>query len=710
MLMSLVALVDPTQWSDLEENTGFALFWATDPDHMERLLADAGRNVVVLLDFARLGEDRGRLEQIVLQTRKAGPDQDDLIDVVAINCPVDDVLSEHLLDLGLYSYFIKQVPRRVVLHHLQNLGIARHRDRLLNELPNFVYERDVDGKISFCNRAFAESFRRSVEEIQGKLTIRDLYWNPAHADFLQEELVRRGGAIQNYNLFARRPVEIGSKETEAFVIAVHCRLMPLQDGRKTIVGSGMPDNHTPQPACGYLQCRHDGKILFCSERMAQILGRDSAFDIIGNNAGEIAFRDDSHWQSFCSQFREDAAKERMFELYTEDRRIVCCRIAGRRHGGNNQDSTWYEATVTPEDMFWSLVQNSFNGIYMIEEVEGQLRFTFANRKFEEIFGLERDGAAGLPLSQIVYERDLQKVENRVRRKIAGDTAARILRYDFRARTKSNGVIRIEVYSAGIQYDGRRAVLGYVRRAGLQEKEELRLRASAVLTAGINHIIGNALGGLRGGLERLERRPLYREDDDFHAIVKRLRLNTDRIRNGIAIVKSHAAGLSTTPSTFSIKELFGEVREFMAAKAGNMDVSIDVADDLNEVTFSRGNLLLALENLVSNALEAILSAERPAGAEAGKVVLRARRNGSCVEIEIEDNGPGITPENADHLFEPFYTTRKEPGMPNLGLGLAVAKVLIEDSNGEIEVATDREIGARFTIQICAGTNDNMGAGP
>jgi signal transduction histidine kinase len=97
----------------------------------------------------------------------------------------------------------------------------------------------------------------------------------------------------------------------------------------------------------------------------------------------------------------------------------------------------------------------------------------------------------------------------------------------------------------------------------------------------------------------------------------------------------------------------------------------------------------LVGLLANAAEAT-----PAG---GEVVVRARAENGSIALAVADSGPGIAPELRARVFEPFYTTR-----PNgTGLGLAVARQIVEAHGGRIDVADRPGGGACFTILLPTG---------
>jgi signal transduction histidine kinase len=105
--------------------------------------------------------------------------------------------------------------------------------------------------------------------------------------------------------------------------------------------------------------------------------------------------------------------------------------------------------------------------------------------------------------------------------------------------------------------------------------------------------------------------------------------------------------------------------------------------------------------VEQALAQILLNAVDASPQGGEVAIDARREGQQAVIVVRDRGPGIAPEDLPHVFEPFFT-RKEPGK-GVGLGLAIARSIVESHGGTIEVESDRSVGgtlARVRLPMAA----------
>lgn len=119
------------------------------------------------------------------------------------------------------------------------------------------------------------------------------------------------------------------------------------------------------------------------------------------------------------------------------------------------------------------------------------------------------------------------------------------------------------------------------------------------------------------------------------------------------------------------------------------VLVDVPGTLPPVKVDRRLFRQALINLVVNALQAM-----PRG---GQVTIRAWPDPDsprAARIEVADTGPGVAPEVAERLFQPFFTTKAT----GTGLGLAVVKRIVEAHEGEIRLESGRGPGAVFTVRV------------
>jgi len=114
----------------------------------------------------------------------------------------------------------------------------------------------------------------------------------------------------------------------------------------------------------------------------------------------------------------------------------------------------------------------------------------------------------------------------------------------------------------------------------------------------------------------------------------------------------------------------------------------IADEPLPVSVDPDLMHRALSNLVLNAMDAM-----PDG---GTITIAAGRNGGEIRLTIADTGSGMTPEECERLFTPYYTT-KELGT---GLGLAIVQSVIADHHGSIAVESKPGRGTVFVIDLPA----------
>jgi signal transduction histidine kinase len=125
-------------------------------------------------------------------------------------------------------------------------------------------------------------------------------------------------------------------------------------------------------------------------------------------------------------------------------------------------------------------------------------------------------------------------------------------------------------------------------------------------------------------------------------------------------------------------------QFSAVGRPPITPEFHLAEDLPPIQADAALLRRALENLILNAMDAM-----PAG---GVLMLRTSRDKSEVHLEVSDTGTGLTPEECDRLFTPYYTTK----LHGTGLGLAVVQSVISDHGGRISVESEMGIGTSFHI--------------
>jgi signal transduction histidine kinase len=143
------------------------------------------------------------------------------------------------------------------------------------------------------------------------------------------------------------------------------------------------------------------------------------------------------------------------------------------------------------------------------------------------------------------------------------------------------------------------------------------------------------------------------------------------------------------SAEDVRDVLREVREALLPHAREADVDVDLkpADRPCRVPAVRKKLRQALLNLADNAVDAVSDG-------GGTVELACERNADHVTVTVRDSGPGMTDDQVARMFEPFESS-KEGGT---GLGLALARKIIEDHDGSIDVDSRPGRGTAVTVRL------------
>jgi two-component system, NtrC family, sensor kinase len=112
------------------------------------------------------------------------------------------------------------------------------------------------------------------------------------------------------------------------------------------------------------------------------------------------------------------------------------------------------------------------------------------------------------------------------------------------------------------------------------------------------------------------------------------------------------------------------------------------DDIPDILCSPSKINQVCVNLITNAVQAM--------GGTGTLTLRTRQVGDWVELDVEDTGCGIPPENLSKIMDPFFTTK--PVGQGTGLGMSIVQKIVDDHGGRIDVRSKVGVGTRFTVRL------------
>jgi two-component system sensor histidine kinase AtoS len=231
----------------------------------------------------------------------------------------------------------------------------------------------------------------------------------------------------------------------------------------------------------------------------------------------------------------------------------------------------------------------------------------------------------------------------------------------------------------------------------QRKIKLAERLAAVgeISAGLAHEVKNPLAGIKVSIEVLKSELDLKQEDK--EIFLRIINEINRIETLLKNMLNYARPSRPQPDLVDIHEILEPIiktSKFSLRSPNDksvytkeIDFVRDFDPDLPKIYADPGQLLQVFLNLILNGIDAI--------AGKGTITIKtARGPDDTVRVMISDNGKGINPEQAKLLFAPFFSTKSK----GTGLGLAISKRLIEQHNGAISVANNKEGGATFVITL------------
>ncbi len=216
----------------------------------------------------------------------------------------------------------------------------------------------------------------------------------------------------------------------------------------------------------------------------------------------------------------------------------------------------------------------------------------------------------------------------------------------------------------------------------------RLRSLGELSAGVAHEIRNPLTGIATTAQVLKEQ-LTGEAEKMRyltVILDEIKRLDDIIRN----LLNFARPAAPRPVEVSINELIENTLNLISDEAFNKGVSVSfdnyLEDDL--CCLDRDQIKQVLLNVATNGIQAC-----DAGGELS-INLRGAEDPAFIRIEINDNGEGIRDEDADRLYNPFFTTRTE----GTGLGLSISRKIVESHGGWISHRNLESGGTCFFVEI------------
>ncbi len=235
-----------------------------------------------------------------------------------------------------------------------------------------------------------------------------------------------------------------------------------------------------------------------------------------------------------------------------------------------------------------------------------------------------------------------------------------------------------------------------RRRLLQEIQDLRASFTSMLV----HDLRGPLTVIQGYIGLLEESMAITTDGRLPRYVRSIRSACDKMLTLIAQIldlsKLEAGALTLEPRSIDLGDLVGEMVEHFQPATLNKSLQVEITrpPSLAPVSVDPFRIEEVLMNLLTNALKFT-----PAG---GTIRVAVSELGEQVEVAVENNGPGIAPEEMPLLFEKFRQTRTgktgQTKSQGTGLGLVICRYIVEAHGGRIWAESEVDQGTRFVFRL------------
>jgi two-component system, cell cycle sensor histidine kinase and response regulator CckA len=371
-----------------------------------------------------------------------------------------------------------------------------------------------------------------------------------------------------------------------------------------------------------------------------------------------------------------------------------------------------ETTRQSEEKYRALIDNMQDGVFINQD--GVLQF--ANDAMANMLGYTAEEMIGKAIDTFVAPENRDTIRNDHQQRIA----FRDVEHEYEMRLcHRDGVTSIiaSINVALFTYRDKPATIGTVKditERKRAEQEEIKLEAQlqrsqkmeaiGTLAGGVAHDLNNILSGIVSYPELLLmdlpsqshlRKPIQiiqQSGEKAAAIVQDL---LTLARRGVAITK--VVNLNQIITDFLKSHEFDRLSSFHT----KVHVEVNLAPDLFNINASPIHISKTIMNLISNAAEAMPEGGKIMITTANKYVDQPIRGydevleGNYTTLIVSDTGVGISHNDLEKIFEPFYT-KKVMGRSGTGLGMAVVWGTVKDHNGYIDVLSAEKRGTTFTL--------------
>jgi two-component system phosphate regulon sensor histidine kinase PhoR len=326
----------------------------------------------------------------------------------------------------------------------------------------------------------------------------------------------------------------------------------------------------------------------------------------------------------------------------------------------------------------------------IVTVDMQGMVTDVSPAAEVMIGYPREELIGQPMELFLTSESMRVLHDRSEKAKRGEPLSAIV--ELEARRRDGTTLPLESKARFLREDGQPVSVVAILRDVTEKRaiEQQRADFLAMLT----HDIRNPLGVILGYTDLLTEMAQQRGATEEEKILSKLHTNAltvhSLVTNYLDLSRIEARHLDLAKKPMALNDVLRQVERQYEAEARRRHLSLEMS--LQEGLPAIEGNPLALERVFANLLQNALKFT-PA---LGRVTLSSAQHDEGVVAAVTDTGPGIAPEEIPSLFEKYKRAQSSQYQEGTGLGLFIARALVEAHGGRIEVASVPGQGAQFAV--------------
>ena len=391
---------------------------------------------------------------------------------------------------------------------------------------------------------------------------------------------------------------------------------------------------------------------------------------------------------------EDRVAQRTSQL-ARSNRLLEDEVEERRQAEEHLASEKERLSVTLRSIGDGVITTDIDG-----------RIVMINRMAEGLTGWSQGESVGRPLIEVfqVFEDEPGGIQQNPIPAIL--EAGRAISLSEGVLLARNGTDKIVANSGAQIRDRESEIIGAVvvfrditenKRMEDELLKARKLESVGVLAGGIAHDFNNILSGILGNISLAAH--IVGEEAEVYPILHEAEKASGRARGLTQQLLTFSRGGEPVREAALIAEVIRDSAEFIL-HGSKVLCEYDFADDLWLADIDTGQVSQVIQNIISNASEAMvdggtirISCENFVNRDEGPLPIAL---GRFIKMTIQDNGPGIPPELLDRIFDPYFSTKSKGS----GLGLAITHSIVAKHEGHISVGSTPGQGACFTIFLPA----------